>query len=235
MSVTPITAEAHVLVADLADPQLEPDDRHHLQRVLRLAPGASVTVADGRGGWRPCRLQGDGSLTTTGDVVVEARPEPAITVAFALVKGERPELVVQKLTELGVDRIIPFAAARSVVRWDGAKAARQQQRLASIARHALVQCRRVHLPEVAPLADFAHVASLPQATMADAAGGPPSLHAPIVLIGPEGGWSDEERAIGVPAVRFGPHVLRSETAAITAGALLVALRSGLLKSMSAPR
>lgn len=228
-------SQAHTFVDDVDAPHLADDDHHHLTRVLRLAEGASITVGDGRGRWRSCRLGAGGAVTPTGEVVVEPRPTPPVTVAFALVKGDRPELVVQKLTELGVDVIVPFTAARSVVRWDDAKVARQAERLAVIARNAAMQCRRAWLPQVEPLADFARVAALPGVTMADASGDAPSLHAPTVLVGPEGGWSDEERAIGVPAVCFGAHVLRAETAAITAGAVLVALRSGLVRSMSAPR
>jgi 16S rRNA (uracil1498-N3)-methyltransferase len=118
--VTDPTARAHVFVDDLAAPRLAADDRHHLTRVLRLSAGAVVTVADGRGRWRSCRLGSGPDLEVVGDIVADPEPRPAITVAFGLVKGERPELVVQKLTELGVDRIVPFAAERSVVRWDGA-------------------------------------------------------------------------------------------------------------------
>jgi 16S rRNA (uracil1498-N3)-methyltransferase len=235
VEVTPRTAQAHAFVGDLGAPRLDGEDRHHLVRVLRLADGAPVTAGDGRGRWRACRLEADGDLVPTGDVVEEPRPAPPITVAFALVKGERPELVVQKLTELGVDVVVPFTAARSVVRWDEAKALRNAGRFTTIARHAAMQSRRTWLPQVEPLADFARVAALPRAVVADASGGRPSSEATTVLVGPEGGWSDEERAHGLPSTCFGAHVLRSETAAITAGAVLVALRSGLVKSVSAAR
>jgi 16S rRNA (uracil1498-N3)-methyltransferase len=237
-SSPPTVAKAHVFVDDLAAPRLASDDHHHLARVLRLAAGAQVTAADGRGRWRSCRLGNGPDLDVTGEVVVEPRPTPTLTVAFALVKGERPELVVQKLTELGVDRIVPFAAERSVVRWESTRYLRQMARLASIARQAAMQCRRSWLPEVglpgdesdaAPRpADFAAVASLPNAAMADRAGRALSLVTPTLLVGPEGGWSTTERAAGLPLVRLGEHVLRAETAALTAGALLGALRSRLV-------
>ena len=90
-----------------------------------------------------------------------------------------------------------------------------------------MQSRRAFLPEVDDVRSFAEVAALPGAALADAGGDPPSLARPTVLVGPEGGWSDEERAAGLPAVALGPHVLRAETAAIVAGALVVALRSSL--------
>lgn len=225
---TPLTARAHAFVPDLAAPRLSDGDHHHLARVLRLPAGSAVTVGDGCGRWRPARLTAGPEVEPVGEVVAEPRPVPALTVAFALVKGDRPELTVQKLTELGVDRIVPFAAERSVVRWDAAKARRQTARLAEVARNAAMQCRRVWLPTVEALAAFADVAALPGAAMADMAGEAPSLARPTVLVGPEGGWSPRERAEPLPRVRIAASVLRAETAAITIGALLSALRSGLV-------
>ncbi|MGH9289535.1 MAG: RsmE family RNA methyltransferase [Acidimicrobiales bacterium] len=226
--VTPVTARAHVFVADLDAPVLDSGDHHHLVRVLRLAPGSHVTAGDGTGRWRPCLLTDGPSLALAGPPVGEPRPEPPITVAFALVKGERPELAVQKLTELGVDRIVPFVAERSVVRWEPARADRHVERWRAIARQAAMQCRRTWLPEVGPVGTFDSVAALPGAVLADAAGAPPTLDRPVVLIGPEGGWTPGERMCGLPTVCLGAHVLRAETAAITAGAVLTALRAGVL-------
>jgi 16S rRNA (uracil1498-N3)-methyltransferase len=227
--VTPVTARAHVFVGDLDMPVLEGGDHHHLTRVLRLAPGNEVTAGDGAGGWRLCRL-GDGpALAVAEPTVTDPRPTPAITVAFALVKGERPELAVQKLTELGVDRIRPFVAERSVVRWDPARAERQVERWRVVAREASMQCRRTWLPDVASVGSFESVAALPGAVLADATGAPPTLDRPVVLVGPEGGWAPRERASGLPTVRLGTHLLRTETAAITAGAVLTALRAGVLR------
>jgi 16S rRNA (uracil1498-N3)-methyltransferase len=226
--VTPPSARAHVFVDDLDVPRLTEADERHLRRVLRLRPGDTVTAADGRGRWRPCRLGARADLDPTGEVADEAPPDPPVTVAFALVKGQKPELVVQKLTELGVDRIVAFVAERSVVRWSPDKAQRHHERFRAIAREAAMQCRRARLPEVAPVADFATVAALPGAALADAEGEPPTLALPTVLVGPEGGWSGTERTAGLPSVRLGAHTLRSETAAITAGAVLLALRSRLV-------
>lgn len=231
--ITPSSARAHVFVTDLAVPRLTDDDQRHLRTVLRLPPEATVTAFDGRGGWRACRLGRGADLEPLGDVVTDVAPEPPVTVAFALVKAQRPELVVQKLTELGADRIVPFVAERSVVHWSPEKVDRQAERFAVIAREAAMQCRRTHLPEVTRLTDFATVAALPGAALADPAGAPPSLSLPTVLVGPEGGWSDTERTSGLPSVRLGPHTLRTETAAITAGALLGALRSKLLGEAAA--
>jgi 16S rRNA (uracil1498-N3)-methyltransferase len=216
----------HVFVADLDDPHLDDADRHHLERVLRTRPGEEVTVSDGRGGFRACVYGAGGSLEPTSAPEWRAAPTPSITIAFAVTKADKPELTVQKLTELGADRIVPFVAGRSVVRWDGERAQRHVERLRRVAREAAMQCRRIHLPEVADLSDFAQVSTLPGAARADVGGAPPSLTRPTLLIGPEGGWSDDERAVALPTVGLGDYVLRAETAAITAMALLAGLRSG---------
>jgi 16S rRNA (uracil1498-N3)-methyltransferase len=226
--VTPRTARAHAFVDDLDEPRLSGDDQHHLARVLRLPPGSDLTVGDGAGRWRPGVLTSGPEVEVTGDVCTDPRPHPPLTVAFAVVKGERPEWTVQKLTELGVDRIAPFVAERGVVRWDEAKVVRQATRLAAIARLAAMQSRRTWLPQVDAPASFAAVAGLDGAALADIEGAPPTLARPTVLVGPEGGWSPQERNAGLPRVRVGAHVLRAETAALTVGALLAALRDQLL-------
>ena len=215
-----------VFVDDLDQPTLAPHDDHHLRRVLRLRDGDDVTIADGAGRWRRATF-GD-PLQATSEARAEPDAVPVITIAFALLKGDRPEYVVQKLTELGVDRIVPFVAARSIVRWDDAKADRNLERLRKVAREAAMQCRRARLPIVDPVAQFADLVALGPVDLADFDGGAPTLDRPIVAIGPEGGWTDEERAAVPSRVVLSPHVLRAETAAITAGALLGGLRAGVV-------
>jgi 16S rRNA (uracil1498-N3)-methyltransferase len=217
---------AHAFVPDPEAPELGDDDLHHLLRVLRVRPGEEVTVSDGAGRCRPCRMGPGGLLEPAGEVVVVPRPRPAVAVGVALTKGDRPEVAVQKLTELGVDRILPFVADRSVARWEGERAVRHVGRLRRVARGGGVQARLTFLPEVADLTDFASVAALPGAARCDRGGGPPGLDRPVLLVGPEGGWSDAERDRGLPVVGLGPTTLRAETAAIAAGALLTALRAG---------
>src|SRR5688572_16956965 len=117
----PATA-AHVFVDDVENPVLLADDAHHLARVLRLRDGEEMTVSDGRGAWRLCRFHAN-ALAPAAPTQHCEPPTPPVLVAFALTKGDKPELIVQKLTELGVDRIVPVAAARSVVQWEPAKAA----------------------------------------------------------------------------------------------------------------
>jgi 16S rRNA (uracil1498-N3)-methyltransferase len=153
--------------------------------------------------------------------------QPDITVAFALVKGGRPELVVQKLTEIGVDRITPFVAERSIVRWDDEKGWRQHARFTKVAREAAMQSRRSWLPVVEEVTTFAAVTARRGAVLADRGGRPPSLDRPLAIVGPEGGWSDEERQVGLDSMALGTTVLRAETAAIVAGAMLCGLRSSL--------
>lgn len=208
----------HVFVDDFQTLQLRDDDRHHLERVLRVRPGDPLTVSDGAGSWCAARF-GD-ELEPVGESHYLAQSPVQTTVAFALVKGGRPELVVQKLTELGIDRVRPFAAEHSVVRWDDAKAKKQHTRFLRIAREAAMQSKRVWLPEIGELASFADVAQLPGAVMAD-------LDAPswrgdehTVLVGPEGGWSEAERAAPIERRQLRDTVLRAETAAIAAGVLL---------------
>lgn len=217
------SAAAQVLVEDLDAPSLSDADLHHLGRVLRLRTGAVVCAADGRGGWRPCAFTGDSTLEPTGEGGRQDPPPYEVGVGFALVKGERPELAVQKLTELGVDRIALFAARRSVVRWDEAKGAKHLARLQKVAREACGQCRRLFVPTV-ELADLPSLHG-PGTVAAQAGGRPLGEGDRMVLVGPEGGWEPGELD-GVESVTLGEHVLRAETAAITAGALLTALRSG---------
>jgi 16S rRNA (uracil1498-N3)-methyltransferase len=215
----------HVFVDDLEHLVLSEPDRHHLS-VLRVRVGDPLTVSDGAGRWRAARFADP--LEPEGDISFVARSEPAITVVFAPVKGDRPEWVVQKLTEVGTNKIVPLVAERSVVVWPAARVGHQLDRLRRISREAAMQSRQCYLPEVAPPVDFAEAALLTGVCLAHRGGDAPSLARPTVLVGPEGGWSDLELDSGLPRVGLGPSVLRAETAAVAAGVLLAALRSGLV-------
>ena len=215
----------HVLVEDVDEPELSADDRHHLERVLRVRPGDPLTVGDGAGRWRPCRF--GVTVAPDGDVVSVAAPDVEVAVGFAVLKGGRSETVVQKLTELGVDRIAPFVAERSVVRWDEARAGRQTERWRRVAREAVMQCRRLWLPRIDPVRAFGDL-DLADAALAVSVGRTLGDGENFVLTGPEGGWTDAELD-AVPAhVGLGPHIMRAETAAMAAGAVLCARRSGHL-------
>lgn len=217
-----------VFVDDLVAPRLAGDDHHHLARVRRVRDGDGLVLADGSGRWVSARMRGD-EPEVDGEVVVAARPQPAVEVGFGLSKGSKPEWCVQKLTELGVDRIRPFTAARSIVRWDEAKVAAAGERFAKVAREAAMQSRSPWIPVVEPIVPWARVAAVPGACRADRGGAPPTLAHRLVLVGPEGGWDAEEAASSIPVVSLAAGVLRAETAAVTAGVVLTALREGLLR------
>jgi 16S rRNA (uracil1498-N3)-methyltransferase len=227
-------AAAHVFVDELADSlTLDGADGHHLQRVRRLRAGEAVTVADGRGLWRPYDVTdvAPGRLTLTANGATCREPElaPRVGVALALTKGGL-DRVVAALTELGVQRVEPLRTRRSVARWDGPRASAGLARLRAVAREAAAQCRRARVPDVGPLVDVAGLARRPGVVVADRTGVPAAaLDAPdggewTLVVGPEGGFDPGEDAalVGVPRLRVGHHVLRAETAPIAACAVLIA-------------
>ncbi len=233
-----------MFVDDLEHPSPDPGDAHHLLRVLRLRAGERVVASDGRGSWRWCLVSdetgagpvaGEGStgvpgpLRVAGDARVEPQPEPALTVGFAPVKGDRPEWVVEKLTEFGVDRIVVLSTDRAVVRWRDGRAGRALARLEAAARQAAAQSRRVRLPILeGPWTLEELAANVPDGTLclAEPGGDVPSLRHHAVAVGPEGGWSDRELALDLPRMGLLPGVLRSETATMAAGLTLSSLRAG---------
>lgn len=203
-------------VDDVAVPVLDDVARRHLTRVRRLGPDTPITLADGRGSWRSALL-GDTELVDPGPIELEPEPAgPPSVVAFAPVKGDRPEWAVQKLTELGVDHIVVLETERSVVRWNPARWAKQEARLAATIRSAGEQCRRLRLPSLSGPSSVAElVAEHPDIRFAEP-GGPHLAAEPTVssvAVGPEGGWSPTELA-GRPTVGLGPLVLRAETACL---------------------
>jgi 16S rRNA (uracil1498-N3)-methyltransferase len=238
-------AAGFVYVDDLRAPRPSEDDAHHLLHVLRLRAGEVVIAADGAGAFVPCviregaaatrgRGRGDASspdvLEASGDSRSFGR-EPSRGVAFALPKGERAEWTVQKLTEIGIDDIVPLVTDRTVVRLSAAEALRRAERFRRIAREAGAQSRRLHLPVVAvPTTMEAFLATLGavdgEVAIAEPGGGPltPAVH--TVLVGPEGGWSDRELGVIPTRVGLGSGVLRTETAALVAATLLVVAGRG---------
>jgi 16S rRNA (uracil1498-N3)-methyltransferase len=206
------------------------EDGHHLARVLRLRPGEVVTAADGQGAWRPyvvTALSADGvRLEARGGALFEPEPAFRLAVAFALTKADKPEFTVQKLTELGVDRILPVLAARSIARPNRAAAAVERWR--RVALEAARQSRRAQLPEVAELAPLDVLAGHPALIVAERGGGTPARLGPppggelLVVVGPEGGLTESEvNGLGPWArVGLGPHILRAETASLAAAAVL---------------
>jgi 16S rRNA (uracil1498-N3)-methyltransferase len=233
-----VDATAHVFAERLDDRiTIGGDDGHHLQRARRVRAGETVTVADGHGRWRAYAV----ASSAAGEVALDALTllghepvlAPRLTVACALTKGQKPELAVQKLTELGVDRIMLVQAARSVVHWDDAKVASAFARLERVAREAAMQSRRARIPVVDGPVAPAEVARFPGLVVAAPDGVPSGeLSLPpggewVVVVGPEGGFVDDElRAFAhAPRLGVGPFVLRAETAAIAAAAVLTGQRT----------
>jgi 16S rRNA (uracil1498-N3)-methyltransferase len=152
-----------------------------------------------------------------------------------LSKGPKPETVVSGLTELGVDLILPFRSARSVVRWEGDRVPTATARLRRVAREAAMQCRRARLPEIAEPVDVETLALHRGVVLGDPAGIPVTEIAPptegewLAVVGPEGGLDAAERdrltgGDGATTVAVGPHVLRTETAAVALAAALTTRR-----------
>ncbi len=237
-------AAAHAMVADVAGATIALSDatHRHFLRVLRLRAGEAVTVTDGRGSWRPTAVPGTFSthacLEPTGDITILERPAIKISFGIALPKGDKPEFVVQKLTELGVDEILFFHGDRSVAHWNEEKVRRNIERLRAVAVEALQQSRGAFMPTVGWIPDLAaHIGGVDTATAVpgaqrvfrtDVTGVSLALGASqLLLVGPEGGWSPRETELG-EAVGLGDLILRAETAAVVGAALAVSLRSGLV-------
>jgi 16S rRNA (uracil1498-N3)-methyltransferase len=242
-----VSAAAMVYVADLERPVPSASDAHHLGHVLRLRPGVPVVAGDGQGRWRLSHYRGGrrGSpgrdqevLEVDGPVTLVPRSAPPVTVGFVPVKGDRPEWVVQKLTEAGVDRIAVLRSARAVVHWEGDRAAKAIERLRRVAREAGAQSRTPWLPDVVGVLDLAGLAEVvapAPLALAHPGGDPPSVAMPAMAVGPEGGWDDSELTPGgFPVVGLGPGILRAETAAVASGLLLCALRNGLVGEAPGP-
>ena len=216
----------------------------HLLAVLRLRVGAPLVLFDGRGGEHPARLvaagRGSARIEVGGHRAIERESPLAVTLLQGLARGERMDIVVQKATELGVARIIPVAAARSVVQLAEARAGKRVAHWQAVAVAACEQCGRNRVPEItAPmsLVEACRLAAADAGTRLwalDAEGGTPLAAAPpmrseriALLVGPEGGLADEEletaALIGFTRLRLGPRVLRTETAGPAALAALQAL------------
>jgi 16S rRNA (uracil1498-N3)-methyltransferase len=214
------------------------EDGHHLQRVRRLRPGEVVTAADGEGRWRPYAVEDASSgrirLGALGPARTEPTLVPGLAVAFALTKGEKPETVVARLTELGVERILLLDSRHAAVRWTPNRVAPALERLRRVARGAALQCRRARLPVVEGPQRVVDLAGQPGLVLADPGGtGPAALPVPttggwLAAVGPEGGFAPEELEMlaSAPRLALGPHVLRAETAAVAVAAVLATLRHG---------
>jgi 16S rRNA (uracil1498-N3)-methyltransferase len=246
-SLMPVAGPPVFLVepGDLAQPvvTLSGPEGHHAATVRRLRTGERADVSDGAGTLAECVVTSAGK----DSVVLEVRavravppPRPRLIVVQALPKGDRGELAVELMTEIGVDAVIPWSADRSITRWQGDRGARALAKWRSTAREAAKQSRRAWLPEVAEPATTATLARRVSAAAyaivleADA---PDKLHElPLaevddimLIVGPEGGISPAERTAlrdaGATEARLGPTVLRTSTAGATAAAVILSRTS----------
>jgi 16S rRNA (uracil1498-N3)-methyltransferase len=224
-------------LADGPELHLRGDEGRHAARVKRLGAGEDVLVSDGEGTLLECVVAAvvdDGLRLTVRARRTVPRPDPRIVAVQALPKGDRAELAVEVLTELGVDEIVPWAASRSIAQWHGSRGDKALDKWRRTAREAAKQSRRAWVPTVAPLASTAEVAARltaatglvlhESAAQSLAAFALPDAGDICVVIGPEGGISADEldvfAAAGATAVRLGQPVLRTSTAGAAALAAL---------------
>lgn len=214
---------------------------HHAAQVQRLRVGESVAISDGRGTTATATIVGVGRSTlelTIDERRYDERPSPRLVVVQALAKGDRGELAVQAMTEVGVDEIVPWAASRSVARWRGERGERAWHKWQVTAREAAKQSRRSWLPSVAPAATTPAVAERLRAATAAfvlheeaedrlTAAELPDHGEIVLVVGPEGGVAPAELAAfteaGARPVRLGRTVLRTSTAGVAALSVLSVL------------
>lgn len=219
---------------------LDGPEGRHAAAVRRLRPGERVDLTDGAGLLAECVVTAADRASLTLDVLARHReppPAPRIVVVQALPKGERGELAVETMTEVGVDVIVPWAAERCVTRWRPERRDKALGRWRATAREAAKQARRSRLPEVPELASTEDVAArvaaaslalvLHEEAEAPLSGVEPPADGDIVLVvGPEGGITEAElerfAAAGGRPARLGPTVLRTSTAGVAAGSVLLA-------------
>ena len=210
------------------------DEARHAVSVARVRVGERISIGDGSG----FLVRGAVVEASPNELAIEVdevrhdpEPEPPLWLAQALAKGDRDELAVQAATELGASGVIPWAAERSVSRWDGVKAVRGQERWGSIVREASKQAIRSRVPDVAALATTAQLAALPGRVLVLDPLAELALTAVdlgeeriVLVVGPEGGISPREfevfEAAGAIRVRLGSEVLRTSTAGPAALAVL---------------
>lgn len=218
------------------------DEGFHAANVRRIRPGERLDISDGAGRVAQCVVEDAGKARLSARVLhcaTVATPTPTVTVVQALPKSERSELAIELATEAGADRFVAWQAARCVARWDGPRAEKGLRRWRAVARSAARQSRRAWIPPVSGVLSTAELVSLVGETVGaggvvltlhESASGPLTdvslAHAQAVtlIVGPEGGISGDELAAlsgaGATAVRLGPTVLRTSTAAAVAlGAL----------------
>ncbi|MCU1601475.1 MAG: rRNA methyltransferase [Frankiales bacterium] len=206
---------------------LDGPEGRHAALVRRLRVGESLDLVDGRGVRASCAVLSvakESLVAAVGFRTAEPAPSPRLTVVQALAKGERGELAVELMTEVGVDEVVPWQAARCIAKWNDKVGARW----ASTALEASKQARRSWFLTVGPLASTAQVGSRAGLLVLHEQATTPLSSVPLdgdvtLVVGPEGGIAPEElAALGGTPVRLGPTVLRTSTAGAAAAAVLSA-------------
>ncbi|MDF1478865.1 16S rRNA (uracil(1498)-N(3))-methyltransferase [Leifsonia sp. H3M29-4] len=211
-------------------------ESRHAVTVSRVAVGEAISVGDGAGlvlGGTVVTADPTGLAFDVQTIERVERRSPAVFLVQALAKGDRDELAVQAATELGVDGVIPWSAARSVSRWEGAKVAKGVERWRAIVREASKQSLRAWVPDVLDLVSTKQLAAMASAVrmlvLDPTAELPLSALQPdgrdlVLVVGPEGGIAPQEleqlTAAGAELMRLGPEVLRTSTAGPAALAAL---------------
>lgn len=212
---------------------LRGNEAHHAARSLRVRAGEVISVADGTGRVVTAEVRAVGETVEAEirDERVEDLPRPAIALCQAVAKLDKLEIAVEKATEVGVQRIVPFVAERSIVRWDERKRERVRERLRAVALAAAKQSRSAAVPSVEAVVDGLPPVEAPCLVLHERAptrlrealpDGPPQTLS--LVVGPEGGLTDAEVdglcAAGGRAVSLGERILRTETAGYVAAAIV---------------
>ena len=209
----------HIVLEDLDSPTLEEAEMHHLQTVRRLRPGSHLTATDGRGCWSIFRFD-KSILTPVKDKAFCESPEVASEIYISITKSGKPELVTQKLTELGVGLISFFFSERSVPKWDAKKIEKNHMKLLKVSRLALAQSKGVWLPTIDIGGSFEEIIKGTDIALAHQSAMKITNQVRRIAIGPEGGWSSAELDTVNAKYSFHRSILRSETAAVAAATIL---------------
>ena len=217
---------------------IEGQELEHLRKVLRLGPGEQIALIDDSGWEHQAVIRSFTAASGEVEIIeshqVERESALEITLALGLTKGDKMDLVVEKATELGVQNLIPFISAYTVPKLDAGKSEKRAERWQKISLSAAKQCGRTRIPAIRAICQFKELAQQPfndsvkllfwekgsGHTLKDVRAAAPMVRSVVLVIGPEGGFSEGEANLalenGFQLLRLGPRILRAETAAVTA-------------------
>ncbi len=220
---------------------VEGPELYHLRKVLRLGPGDPIIVFDDAGWEHEAVIRSLNAQAAQIEILrsfqAERESPLLLTLAVGLTKGEKMDFVVEKATELGVQEIVPFVSAYTVPKLDQRRIEKRGERWQKIALAAAKQCGRTSIPKIFPVRDFEDMVQQTTGplnllfwekeahqTLKQVHATDPEARSILLVIGPEGGLSDQEADLaqrhGFKAIRLGRRILRAETAAVTAASLV---------------